>query len=182
MEDHAYILDYLAQGRPDESRIKRTPIAIALGDNEFKLFELVPKSNVTLIIGERVYIGKDLNKRDKVEHVKRRISYRELTHAAMSELPYIVEELVKNKEERYVEFFNTAHPITTRLHMLELLPGVGNKTMWAIIDARKKGPFKSFEDLNERVKLPHHPAKLVVNRIVYELEHRDEKYKIFVAR
>jgi len=153
-----------------------------VGESEFKLFELIPKYNVSLIIGERVYIGKDKNKRDKIQHVKRRIAYAELTNAAKSELPYVLEDIIKKREPDFVKFFNEAGPITTRLHMLELLPGLGKKTMWAILEERKKGPFKSFEDLKERVKLPHHPEKLIANRIVYELQNRYEKYKIFVAK
>ncbi|MCD6370761.1 MAG: DUF655 domain-containing protein [Thermoplasmata archaeon] len=182
MEDYAYILDYLPQGRLEEKSFRRVPLAIAVGEKEFKLFELIPKPNVSLIIGERIYIGKDLEKREKIEHVKRRIAYNELTNAAKSELPYVLEEIVKRREEDFVRFFNEARPITTRLHMLELLPGLGKKTMWAILEERKKGPFKSFEDLRNRVKLTHHPVKLIVNRILYELQHRYEKYKIFVAR
>lgn len=182
MEDYAYILDYLPQGRLEEKSFKRTPLAIAIGENEFKLFELIPKPNVSLIIGERVYIGKDKEKREKILHVKRRISYDELTNAAKSELPYVLEEIIKNREAFFVKFFNEAGPITTRLHMLELLPGLGKKTMWAILEERKKGEFRSFEDLKSRVKLPHHPEKLIANRIIYELQHRYEKYKIFVAR
>ncbi len=182
MEDFAYILDYLPQGRADEKSFKRTPLALAVGETEFKLFELIPKINVTLTIGERVYIGKDLDKRVKIEHVKRRITYDELTNAAQSELPYILEEIVKKNEQRFVEFFNKASPITTRFHMLELLPGLGKKTMWSIIEEREKGPFKSFQDLVERVKLVHRPEKLIVNRILEELKNRDIKYKIFVAK
>ncbi len=182
MEDFAYILDYLPQGRADEKSFKRTPLALAVGETEFKLFELIPKINVTLTIGERVYIGKDLDKRVKIEHVKRRITYDELTNAAQSELPYILEEIVKKNEKKFVEFFNKASPITTRYHMLELLPGLGKKTMWSIIDEREKGPFKSFQDLVERVKLVHRPEKLIVNRILEELKNRDIKYKIFVAK
>ena len=39
------------------------------------------------------------------------------------------------------------------MHMLELLPGVGKKHMWEIIEARKDKPFESFEDIKNRVKL-----------------------------
>ncbi len=182
MEDYAYILDYLPQGRLSEKSFRRIPLAIAVGENEFKLFELIPKTNISLIIGERVYIGKDLNLREKIQHVKRRIAYTELTNAARAELPYVLEEIIKKREDYFVKFFNEATPITTRLHMLELLPGLGKKTMWAILEERKKGKFENFEDLKNRVKLPHHPVKLIANRIIYELQHRYEKYKIFVAK
>ena len=181
MEEYAYILDYLPHGRPGQKSFKIIPIALAVGETEFKLFELIPKPNVPLIVGERVYIGKDKEKRKKIEHVKRRIAYKDLTHAAQLELPYVIEEIVKKREQDFVKFFNEAHPITTRLHMLELLPGLGKKTMWAVLEERKKKPFESFEDIKKRVKLVHNPEKLIVNRILYEIQHRYEKYKIFVA-
>jgi len=136
MEDYAYIIDYLPQGRSDDKSFKRVPLALAIGETEFKLFELIPKINITLTIGERVYIGKELDKRTKIEHVKRRITYEELTHAAQNELPYVLEDIVKKQEKKFVDFFNNASPITTRLHMLELLPGLGKKTMWSIIEEK----------------------------------------------
>ncbi|MGC8610345.1 MAG: DUF655 domain-containing protein [Thermoplasmata archaeon] len=182
MEEYAYVLDYLPQGRLEEKSFKRTPLVLAIGESEFKLFELIPKINVMISIGERIYIGKDIEKRVKIESVRRRITYDDLTVAAQNELPYILEEIVKKHEQKFIEFFNKASPITTRFHMLELLPGLGKKTMWAIIEERKKGEFKSFQDLQSRVKLPHPPEKLIVNRIIEELKDRNIKYRIFVAK
>ena len=54
MEDYARILDYLPQGHPDQSKFHREPLAYAIGLDEFKLFELVPRDGVTLSIGQRV--------------------------------------------------------------------------------------------------------------------------------
>src|SRR5256885_13215840 len=48
MEDYARILDFLPQGHPDQSKFHREPLAYALGVDEFKLFELVPKEGVDL--------------------------------------------------------------------------------------------------------------------------------------
>lgn len=182
MEEYAYILDYLPHGHPESRRFKKEPIAYGVGDTEFKLLELLPKPNAALVVGDRVYIGKDMTKRDTILHVKRRVRYTELTSAAQSELPYIIEEIVKNKEENFVRFFNEAVPITTKFHMLELLPGLGKKTMWTILEERKKEPFKSFEDIKERVLALHHPEKLIVDRILKELMDPAQKYKIFVAK
>ena len=148
MEDYAYILDYLPQGHPDNKRFKREPIAFGIGETGFKILELIPKSNEILEIGERLYIGKDMVLRKKIMHVKRRISYDEMTTTAQKEVGYIIREIVKNNEDRFVNFYNEAHAISTRFHMLELLPGLGKKTMWAIVEARKKAPFTSFEDLS----------------------------------
>lgn len=182
MEYFAYILDYLPQGRPENKRIHRQPLALAVGEDEFKLFELVPRPGITLSVGERVYIGRDFDKREKIKQVKRRIAYRQLTHVAQSELPYILEEIVKKHERKFVDFFNTVGPITTRMHTLELLPGLGKKTMWEILEARKERPFDSFEDIERRTKHVYRPEKLIVRRILYELQHPREKYKIFVAK
>ena len=182
MEDYVRILDHLPQGHPERSRFEREPTAYALGEDEFKLFELIPKEGVTLIAGDLAYIGKEAEQRDAIQHVKRRIGFDELTTAAQNEVPLIVAQIVKEKEDRFVRFFNEAQAITTRFHMLELLPGLGKKTMWAILEERKKGPFKSFADLAARVSMVHHPEKLVAKRIEMEVANPGEKYHLFAAR
>ncbi|HXZ23491.1 MAG TPA: DUF655 domain-containing protein [Methanomassiliicoccales archaeon] len=182
MEDYAHILDYLPQGLPAERGFKHEPLAYALGETEFKLFELVPKVGAQITIGERVYIGKEPEQRDKIAHVKRRVGFEELTAAAQSELPFVVADVAKANETRFVQFFNEAQAITTRFHMLELLPGLGKKTMWAIIEERKKGAFKSFEDIAARVPSFKHPEKVIAKRIEMELADPTQKYHIFVAR
>jgi putative nucleotide binding protein len=182
LEDYAYILDYLPQGLPDERRFKREPISFALGESEFKILELIPKDNISLEIGDRVYIGKDMNLRDKILHVKRRVRFEDITNTAQNELSYIVSEIVKANQNRFVKFFNDAQAISTRYHMLELLPGLGKKTMWSIIEERKKAPFESFDDIEERVGSLHQPYKLICKRIELELSDINQKYHIFVTR
>lgn len=182
MEDYARILDYLPQGLPDQPRHRREPLTLGLGEVEFKLFELIPRPDASLVMGDRVYIGKDLESRDKIQHVKRRIAYEELTATGQAELPYIIQEIVSGDEARFIRFYNEAQAITTRFHMLELLPGLGKKTMWAILEERKKGPFESFADLSKRVPAVHHPDKLIAKRIEVELSDPSQKYHIFVAR
>jgi putative nucleotide binding protein len=172
----------MPQGLPDERKFKREPISYALGEDQFKLFELVPKPDVNLQVGDKVYIGKDLNLRQEILHVKRRISYPELTNAAQSELPFVVMDLIKAHEDRFVRFFNESQAITTRFHMLELLPGLGKKTMWSILEERKKGAFKSLKDVEERVPMAHQVDKLLAKRIEEELSNPNEKYHLFVSR
>ena len=182
MEDYAYILDYLPQGLPADRNYRRESICYAIGESEFKLFELIPKANEIIQIGERVYIGKDAAMRTQIQHVKRRVGYEELTSAAHAELPYVAHDLVINNEERFVKFFNEAQAVTTRYHMLELLPGLGKKTMWAILEERKKGEFSSYKDLAERVPSVKHPEKLVAKRIETELSDPTQKYHLFVSK
>jgi putative nucleotide binding protein len=182
LEDYAYILDYLPQGLPGDRNYRREPVCYAIGESEFKLFELIPKTNEIIQIGDRVYIGKEASKRDKIQHVKRRVSYEELTSAAHAELPYVVQDLVTQNESRFVNFFNEAQAVTTRYHMLELLPGLGKKTMWAVLEERKKGKFTSFKDLADRVPSVKHPEKLVAKRIETELSDPAQKYHLFVSK
>ena len=181
-EEYSVILDYLPQGRPDDRGFHKTPVVLSIGENEFKLLELIPKQNAIITVGDKIYIGANPDLRTKILSVKRRISYRELTHAALNELPFTLESIVNSQEERFIKFFNESQPINTRLHSLELLPGLGNKTMWSIVDERKKGPFKSYADLTERVKTLHNPQKMIAGRIMQELEERFEKYKLFVPK
>ncbi len=179
LEDYAYVLDFLPYGYPDDKRPihKREPLAQVVGEKFFTLLEVSIKKGQNPLVMDRLYIGK--GERDVVNKIKRRLKYDQLTPAAKSELPYVLEHIVKQQEERFVEFFNKAESITTRLHQLELLPGIGKKTMWAIIEERKKEPFKSFEDIARRVKGLQHPEKYIVNRIIYELQNPNTKYKLF---
>lgn len=178
-EDYGIVLDFLPQGHPDDPRPVhlREPIAQILGDTFFTLLEAVPVKDVTPALHERVFIGKD--RRDKIERIKRRIGYAELTAAAKAELPIAVEKLIDDVPERFIEFFNKAAPLTTRFHQLELLPGIGKKLMWGIIEERKKHPFADFDDLEKRVRALPHPKKMVAKRIIMELEGVD-KYRVFV--
>lgn len=185
MEEHAIVLDYLPQGHHDDEKpvYKREPVAYAMGEEFLTLIELVPRKGVGLSAHERVYIGKD--ERDKIEYIKKRVEYDDLTSAAKSELPYAVDEIVTKKEAQFVEFFNESQAISTRLHRLELLPGIGKKLMWELIRERKD-QFTSFKDISERIKSLSDPKKLIVKRILLELEGGERKlgkgkYKLFVT-
>jgi Predicted RNA-binding protein len=48
-----------------------------------------------------------------------------------------------------------------------------------VLNERKKGPFKSFQDLTGRVKGVYNPEKLVSNRIEEELMDGRIRYRIF---
>ena len=105
------------------------------------------------------------------------IGYDELTVNAKIELENAVEMIVLSREELFVDFFNTAQPITPRMHALELIPGIGKKYMWDILNNREKKPFKNFADLQNRVNIPN-PSKLITKRIIKELSSHS-KYCLF---
>ncbi|MBT7902966.1 DUF655 domain-containing protein [Candidatus Woesearchaeota archaeon] len=178
-EEEIVILDFLPNGYAFDSRPshRKTPIGQGIGKKHFTLLELVPKKDVFLQPNQEVYIGE--GKREEIHHITGKIPYSKLTSTARSTVEYIVQDLIKDKEADFVEFFNTARPLTTRMHQLELLPGLGKKHMWAILEERKGDPFKSFEDLKSRVKLIPDPEKVVLKRVLLELEDK-EKHKLFV--
>ena len=169
-EENAVILDYLGLGyvNSDMSKFKGKAIAQAIGSNYFTLLELVPKKGVDLEIQESVYIGK--GKRDKIYKVLGKLNYENLTATSRIELEYSIREIVENNEEKFVDFFNNAGPISTRLHKLELIPGIGKKYMWEIVEARKEKAFESFEDITNRVPALNDPAEMIVNRVKQELD------------
>jgi len=178
-EENSIILDFLPNGyaMDDRPMYMKTPVAQAVGKEHFVLLELVPKKGVHLQLYEEVYIGE--GKRDKIHHIVGKIPFSKLTRTARSELEFIIKDVVKKNEKKFVEFFNTARPLSTRMHQIELLPGVGKKHMWEIINEREEKPFESFEDLKKRVRLIPDPEKLIIKRIIEEME-GTEKHKLFV--
>lgn len=179
-EEVARVLDYLPYGRsPDTRSYQKQPLIQGVGEANFVLMEMTPKENIVPKVGDRVYIGS--GERDMIDHVNRRIYYDELSNNAKIELPFEIQKIVLDNEPRFVRFFNEVGPITTRMHALELLPGIGKKLMWAILNDRKKGQFKSFRDLTDRVKGLHYPEKLLAKRIEDELVDDKIKYRIFTT-
>ncbi len=179
-EEIARVLDYLPYGRtPDSRTYQKQPLVQAVGETNFVLMEMTPKEGVVPVAGTRVYIGS--GSRDVIDHVNRRIDYSELSNSAKLELPFVIQTVVLEDEARFIRYFNDAGPITTRMHALELLPGIGKKLMWSVLNERKKGPFKSFADLVERVKGLHNPEKLIAKRIEDELMDDRIKYRVFTT-
>ena len=176
-EMNCIVLDFLPNGYAD--RRQREPIAQALGANFFSLLEVVPRENVSLSQGEDAYIGD--GKRDKIRFIRGQLEYRDLTNMSRNMLPEVVEKLVRQDEQRFVEFFNKGTIVTPRMHQFQLLPGVGKKHMQDILAERSKKPFASIMDIRERVKLFPDPVKTVVQRVLVELE-GNEKYYLFAVR
>ncbi len=177
-EEYAIILDFLPNGYPFDTMPahRKMPVAQALGEKTFALLELAPKREITLQPGQKVYIGEA--KRDDIHHIIGRVLLDRLTQTARGELEFIVKELVDKSPQQFIDFFNKAGPINTRRHQLELLPGIGKKHMWEILEQRKEKPFESFEDIKNRIKLLPDPKKTIIKRILSELNDED-KYKIF---
>jgi putative nucleotide binding protein len=173
-DEYAIVIDYLPYGY---LRGRRLPIVIALGIDHFSLLELAPRKDAKIEIKEKVYIGE--GKRDKIHFIIGHANPKNLTEAAKINLKEAIHEIVSQKPEIVVKFFNEAQAINKRLHMIELLPGFGKKHMQDILKAREEKPFESIEDLKKRVKNLPDPIKAVEKRIFEECT-QHEKYRLFV--
>jgi putative nucleotide binding protein len=172
----AVVLDVLAHGRAEDERpqYQKEPLAYTVDVSDFGLYELVLTDASDISIGDDI----DLEDTDSIER-RSEIDYEDLPSGANSELDYAIEEIVEANEQRFVDFYNDAQPITLRLHQLNLLPGIGKKLRNNILDERKRQPFSSFEELEERISGLHNPKEVLVERIIEELREDDLKYRIF---
>lgn len=178
-EEHVLILDYLAHGYVTGKRRRSKPVAHGIGTKGFTLLELTPKKDVFLQPLDKVYIGN--KEREKIHHIVGKIDYEKLTSTGKAELEHALKTIVHEQEERFVNFFNKAQPLNTRTHIIEMLPGVGKKHLQVLIDERRITPFESFKDIKSRVKMMPDPDKVIVKRILAELQGK-EKHDLFVGR
>ena len=176
----AVIVDYLPHGRPDDTRpqYQKAALAYALETESFDLLELTLTEDADVNIVDRIPIDEAAN--DAVIEDVADIEYDDLSNSGVSELEYAIEAIIDADEQRFVDFYNDAQPISLRLHQLNLLPGIGKKLRNKIIDKRKRHPFESFADLADRVGGLHNPKEVIAERIMEELRDEDLKYKIFV--
>ncbi len=179
-EEYAYVLDFLPHGRPGvrvsgRAGYRAGALVQLVGEEFFTLLEALIKEGAALKPHDRVYVGKEA--REEVTYIIGRIGYEELTAAARTELPSVIGRIVLNREEWFVDFFNNARAITPRMHALELIPGIGKKYMWQVINVRGRKSFESFEDLQKRTEIPN-PVKLITKRVLEELA-GDSKYRLF---
>ena len=177
----AVVLDFLPHGRPDDDRpqYQKPPIGYAVGEAEFQLYEVVFDDDADISIGDRIVV-EPAAERVGIREL-RSVEYGDLSSSAQSELEYVVEDIIEENEGRFVDFYNEAQPITLRLHQLNLLPGIGKKLRNTILDERKRKPFESFEEIEERVAGLHDPKEVLVERVIEELREDDLKYQTFVG-
>lgn len=184
-EEFAYILDFMPQGNPFDRHAehRRSPLAQAIGDKYFTLMELVTRENEYFEVGERIYIGYDYIGKGPVKSLVAPVEYNDLTTLAKQNLKNVIRQIVVSKEEIFIQIFNLAEPITLKMHTLELIPGIGKKSLQAIIEERRMGYFKSFKDLEDRLALRGvklgDPASMIADRVIKELM-GGERYYLFV--
>jgi putative nucleotide binding protein len=179
-EEYAYVLDFLPHGRPGirpqgRAGYRAGALVQLVGEEFFTLLEALVKDGVMVKPHDHVYVGKE--PREEITYIIGRIGYEELTAAAKMELSPVISTIVLSRERWFIDFFNTARAVTPRMHALELIPGIGKKYMWQVINERERQPFESYADLQKRTELPN-PVKLITKRVLEELA-GDSKYRLF---
>ena len=176
-EEYAYVLDYMPHGRPGIPRTSHSAQGVLqlIGEEYFTLLEASPKHGAEYNLRDRIFVGK--GDRALVGHILGRINYEDLTSGSKAELPAVIEIVVKHNEKKFIKFINNSQSLTPRMHSLELIPGIGKRLMFKILELRERYPFESYEDLKARTSLSD-PTKLIARRIMKELV-EDEKYYIF---
>ena len=172
------VLDILPHGHPQQNKPtwKSTPIAQVLTFPDFVLYEVkMNKYNQPEVQEKDTY--EQFLSDEKLKEVLKKIDYEGLTNTAKALIEPLLEKEVLNYEKRFIAFFNQSTSITPRMHALKLLPGIGQKHMWEILEARKKQQFVTFQDISDRTSISN-PAKLISQRIIKELK-RDVKYYLF---
>ncbi len=174
-EEYAIILDYLPYGYPLEG--KMMPVAQALGEKELTLLQLVPRRGVKLEPKEKVYIGE--GKRDKIYYIFGKLPKEKLTENAKIQLADFIKASLEQREKEFVDFFNKADAVNTRVHQLELLPGFGKKHTTEILKAREEKEFESFKEIKKRLPSLPDPKKAIEKRILEELT-TEQRQNLFV--
>lgn len=172
------ILDLLIHGHLEEDRPSwaKTPIAQVLTFPDFVLYEVKINKNSDIKVQEQKTY-EEFQQEDKLRDVLKKINYDELTSTSKALIQPILEKEVLKYEEEFINFFNNSTSITPRMHALKLLPGIGQKHMWEILEARERQKFGTFQDIADRTSISH-PTKLIAQRIIKELS-RDVKYYLF---
>jgi putative nucleotide binding protein len=171
---HAIVIDMTPQTTSD-----RPLEGTVISEADFRLYETTFVEGAEVSIGDRLVLA-PTEEREEIDAF-REVTFADLTSTARNELDYAIDAILEADPERFLAVYNEAGPISLRLHQLNLLPGIGTKLRDAILDARKRGPFESFDAVAERVDGLHRPREIVAERIIEELEDESVKYHLFVG-
>ena len=177
-EEYAYLLDFSSMSKSKTVRGRDGIIITALGEERLTLLEILGVEDSTFDIGEKIYIGKE--GRTKVQSVLGKLDYEQISGSAQSELTNVVRTIVKNNEQRFVDYVNNAQPLTPRKHSLELIPGIGKTYLKLIIEQINKQKFLNYQDMEERAGLKE-PVNHLSKRILEEIS-GETQFRLFVKR
>jgi putative nucleotide binding protein len=174
----AIILDFYPQGKSFSRRSSEdyNPLAITVTTEWFRFFDVILVPGTIFSVNDHIKLT---NKNKRILKLKE-LQFNQLSSSALENLPHTIKEIVRTNESRFISFLNQAHPLTTQMHQLQLLPGIGHKRMWKVLETRKSRPFTSFSDFTERTGISD-PGTMFHNRILIELE-ESPKYRLFTKK
>jgi putative nucleotide binding protein len=155
----------------DERRIQ------GVGTDHFTLLECALHDETTVAPGNRVALTDD--EQGPYASVTQRLTYETLSQDAQDRLEATVESIIIANEQRFIDYYNDAQPISLRRHQLDLLPGIAESRRNAIIRQRERQPFADFDDLVARIEQLRDPHASLAERVLTELQD-DVKYTLFV--
>ena len=178
-ENAAYVLDGQVQNPVFKPRQRfQGSVAHVVGENYFTLLEVLLDARAKVQPLSRVIVAKA--GRREINFVFGRISFAELSGVAKTELQPAIQKIVWVREKYFVNFFNTAPPISSRMHSLEVLPGFGKKHRTTILNMRDRKPFESFDDFRLRTGIAD-PIGIITKRILDELA-KKQPHILFTRR
>ncbi len=172
-DEYANVLEYFPYGMSDSK--DRRPSAILLTESLGLLLASIKKDG-KVEVGKKVYIGE--GKREDIHHIISRIPLSKVDEKGKELMNEILDKKIVEDEKKFVDVINRLGPINVKLHSLELIPGIGSKTLQRVISERVKKPFTSYDDINKRVELQFDIRRSIRERIISELNEVD-KYRIF---
>ena len=173
------ILDILLHGHPEEDKPSwsKIPLAQVLTFPDYVLYEVKVNRDSDIKVQEK-NTYEEFIKQNKLRDVIKKIDFDDLTNTSKALIQTILEKEVLNYEEEFITFFNNSTSITPRMHALKLLPGIGQKHMWEILNERARQKFATFQDIADRTSISN-PTKLIAQRIIKELQREGVKYYLF---
>ena len=166
-EEYARVLSFTPRARSSTIPGKVGIIVIALGETNLTLLEILVSRGFKFSIAERVYLRKEY-KHAKIFSVLGKIPYAKIPSSARDQTYNVVKQIVTDNETKFIEYLNCMGSITSRVHALELIPGIGKMYMHAMLNERAARKFSSYDDVQTRVGLQD-PVKHISERIVSEL-------------
>ena len=136
------------------------------------VIRLRPKPGAEVqMVGNRIYMGIVHSQREVVQDVLGFARIRDLSNAASTELPIVIQQMIEDAPEVFIQqFFNRAGNLSLKMHAFELLSGVGNKKAMEMVASRGRVGWENFAQLNEDCNI--NAAELLAKRFVSEIEDR----------
>lgn len=166
--------DLLPKGTRGGEYRRHYPVLVVVGAKKFTVQKVYLKHQLNVAVGDII----DLTQHKDDFITTKRHPASDWSVGLRDLVEEMVAQLLRENEEQYVQFFNNAKLITTKLHQLKLLPGVGEKRVSKILKTRDMKPFESYADIEERVGID--PVAVVTARVLEELE-EPQRYHLFTV-